>query len=92
MRIADILTSNWNYVWAIDIMFLKSLQLVGLFSPLEGRVSTLILFVFSAASTFILIFLTRLVDAITILHFSSDPVCIKSCKGGICWHSFPQLP
>ncbi|KAA8546098.1 hypothetical protein F0562_020451 [Nyssa sinensis] len=39
MRIADAHASNWNSIWAFNIILLKSLQLVGLFSLLEDAIA-----------------------------------------------------
>jgi hypothetical protein len=92
MRISDILASNWNYIWAFFILLLKSLQVSGLFSLLEGtRFSSLTLLVLSAIISFMLISFALLMEVLVILHSNSNCPGLKNsngrqtCNGGIRW-------
>ncbi|KAJ4967083.1 hypothetical protein NE237_018932 [Protea cynaroides] len=86
--ISDMLVSNWNYVWAVNVVVLKSLELVGVLSPFRcGGFSTLALFIVSAASSFFLLLLALLLDLMEFFrHHSITTASWKRCRGGICWH------
>lgn len=73
MRVLDTLASNWNSVWAASILFLKCFQLQ--------------LSILSAVFAFIIISVALLIDTVVVLFCDSSSVSLKTCKGGICWHS-----
>ncbi|KAK9183762.1 hypothetical protein WN943_024107 [Citrus x changshan-huyou] len=78
MRVSDTLASNWNSVWAASILFLKCFQL---------QLSIMSLSILSAVFAFIIISVALLIDTVVVLFCDSSSVSLKTCKGGICWHS-----
>nr|GMD15478.1 hypothetical protein CDL15_Pgr019682 [Ipomoea batatas]GMD85606.1 hypothetical protein CDL15_Pgr019682 [Ipomoea batatas]GME14635.1 hypothetical protein CDL15_Pgr019682 [Ipomoea batatas] len=88
MRVSDILTANWKFLWAINIIIFKMLQWLGTFSILQTNLfPKLTLLLVSATSTFLLVVLGLMFDIMAKLRRQpSNVVGRKICKGGICWH------
>lgn len=93
MRVCDILASNWNFVWGMNIVIVKSLQLLGYFN-IAGSLfpSLLLLLFFSAYFTLLLIFVALVIDIYRCKTLSNTSnVHLETCKGhGICWHAYPN--
>lgn len=86
MRTSDALASNWTYIWGLNFLALKFLEL---------NFSNVALVLISAIFSFILIFGALLIEvaALFVLHNSNATlVSFKLCYGGICWQSFPSCP
>lgn len=97
-RVSDILSSNWKFVWGMNIIIFKFLHWLGYFNTvLKGCLfpSPLLLF-YSANFTLLLIFLAFVFDIVAKLcrrtsNSSNVIVHLKTCKGrGICWHAYPN--
>ncbi|OVA19620.1 hypothetical protein BVC80_9053g36 [Macleaya cordata] len=88
MRISDTLVSNFSYIWAANLLLLKSLNLLGfLFSPKgTAELSSLILVILSAITSSALVFLTLIMDVILVAVQAaarSTPTGSNQCRGSI---------
>ncbi|KAG9442657.1 hypothetical protein H6P81_018511 [Aristolochia fimbriata] len=81
-RFSDAVVSVWKYLWVVNILTLKALELAWFPRGLSG----VAMFVFSAALLCFLFLLGLLIDSLA-MKARYEPRREEGCRGGICWHS-----